>query len=57
VSISVGVVTPMVLKGSGLFRNAPSAFSQAGLAVLMGAAMMVSAYASSWFPLWVAEEF
>lgn len=42
VAIPIGVVTPMVFKGSGLFSTAPNPFSAAGLAVLTGAAVMIA---------------
>jgi hypothetical protein len=42
VAIPIGVVTPMIFKGSGLFSNAPSVFSTAGLAVLTGAVVMLA---------------
>lgn len=42
VAIPIGVVIPMIFKGSGLFSHAPSPSSAAGLAVLAGAAVMVA---------------
>jgi L-rhamnose-H+ transport protein len=39
--VSVGVILPMVIKGSGLFREAPNLTSSAGIAVLSGAAVML----------------
>ena len=41
VGVSVGVVTPMVFKGTGSFQNAPDAMSPAGLTVLFGVAVML----------------
>ncbi len=41
VAIAIGVVTPMILKASGAFANAPSPGSAAGLTVLTGATVMV----------------
>jgi len=38
VSVSVGVTTPMVLKGTGVFQSAAEVFSPAGLTVLGGVA-------------------
>ena len=40
--ISVGVTVPMVVKGSGLFSEAPSLNSAAGHAVLLGVAIMLA---------------
>lgn len=45
VAITIGVVTPMILKASGAFANAPSPGSAAGLTVLIGAAVMVAGVA------------
>jgi len=42
VAISVGVVTPMIFKASGVFQNAPSPSSTAGTIVLSGAAVMIA---------------
>jgi len=39
--VSVGVTLPMVVKGSGLFEQAPDLGSPAGLAVLAGVAVML----------------
>ncbi|MBV9036403.1 MAG: hypothetical protein JO182_18085 [Acidobacteriaceae bacterium] len=39
--VSVGVTLPMVIKGSGLFREAPSLKSSAGEVVLLGVAVML----------------
>jgi L-rhamnose-H+ transport protein len=39
--VSVGVILPMVIKGSGLFSGAPNVTSAAGIAVLTGAAIML----------------
>jgi L-rhamnose-H+ transport protein len=39
--MSVGVTIPMVIKGTGLFKNAPDITSQAGLIVLGGVAVML----------------
>lgn len=41
VGAAVGVITPMVFKGTGLFENAPDLLSSAGLLVLVGVAVMV----------------
>ncbi|HEX4489481.1 MAG TPA: L-rhamnose/proton symporter RhaT [Terriglobales bacterium] len=39
--VSVGVTVPMIVKGSGLFSEAPSLNSAAGKAVLVGVAIML----------------
>ncbi len=39
--VSVGAITPMIFKGSGLFKNAPDLTSPAGLAVCSSVAMML----------------
>lgn len=39
--LSLGVMTPMVFKASGLFRHAPDLFSAPGKIVLAGVAMML----------------
>jgi hypothetical protein len=39
--VSVGVTVPMIVKGSGLFRDAPNLISTAGKAVLVGVAIML----------------
>ena len=39
--VSIGVTLPMIVKGSGLFQNAPDLTSRAGLAVLAGVAVML----------------
>jgi L-rhamnose-H+ transport protein len=41
VGVSVGVTIPMVVKGSGLFREAPNLGSAAGRIVLVGVAVML----------------
>ena len=41
VGASVGVITPMVFKGSGAFEDASSVFSAAGLTVLTGVGVML----------------
>jgi len=41
VGVSFGVITPMVFKGSGLFKNAPDITSTAGITVLAGVAVMI----------------
>lgn len=41
--VSVGVTVPMIVKGSGLFSQAPSVGSPAGLTVLVGVAIMLVA--------------
>ena len=40
--VSIGVTLPMIVKGSGLFQNAPDPTSRAGLAVLAGVAVMLA---------------
>ena len=37
VGVSVGVIVPMIFKGSGQFANAPGFFSLAGTLVIVGA--------------------
>jgi hypothetical protein len=39
--VSLGAITPMVFKGSGLFKNAPDVGSAAGLTVCGGVALML----------------
>src|SRR5690606_6611706 len=39
--VSVGVTVPMLVKGSGLFADAPGLTSRAGLTVLAGVAVML----------------
>jgi L-rhamnose-H+ transport protein len=39
--VSIGVTLPMVVKGSGLFKQAPDLTSPAGLAVMAGVAVML----------------
>lgn len=39
--VSMGVTIPMIVKGSGLFQNAPGLGSPAGLTVLAGVAVML----------------
>lgn len=39
--MSVGIIAPMVLKGSGLFRNAPSLMSNAGIFIMLGLAVVI----------------
>ncbi len=39
--MSVGIIVPMVLKGSGLFRNAPSLMSNAGIFIMLGLAVVI----------------
>src|SRR6478735_1408087 len=34
--MSVGVIMPMIFKGSGMFNNAPGLFSPAGLVIMAG---------------------
>jgi L-rhamnose-H+ transport protein len=41
VSIALGVVVPLVFKGSGVFEKAPQVFSPAGLTILSGVAVML----------------
>ncbi|MGI6414998.1 MAG: L-rhamnose/proton symporter RhaT [Thermoguttaceae bacterium] len=40
--VSIGAITPMIFKGSGLFQSAPDLASPAGLAVCCAVAMMLS---------------
>lgn len=39
--MSVGIIVPMVLKGSGLFSNAPSLMSDAGIFIIAGLAVVI----------------
>jgi hypothetical protein len=39
--VSVGVVTPLLFKGTGLFKNAPDISSPAGLTVVIGVGVML----------------
>lgn len=39
--MSVGIIIPMVLKGSGLFSNAPSLMSDAGIFIMAGLAVVI----------------
>jgi L-rhamnose-H+ transport protein len=39
--VSIGVTLPMIVKGSGLFKDAPSVTSPAGLTVLAGVGVML----------------
>ncbi|MHB8972373.1 MAG: L-rhamnose/proton symporter RhaT [Pirellulaceae bacterium] len=39
--VSVGAITPMIFKGSGLFKNAPDLTSPAGMAVCIAVALML----------------
>ncbi len=41
--VSVGVLTPMIFKGSGVFKNAPGVLSPTGLTILGGVAVMLVA--------------
>ena len=41
IGASVGVITPMIFKASGIFSKAPSLSSQAGLTILFGVAVMI----------------
>jgi hypothetical protein len=41
IGAAVGVIVPMVVKGTGVFEDAPGVFSTAGLVVLLGAAVML----------------
>jgi len=43
--VSIGVTLPMIVKGSGLFREAPSVTSPAGRLVLLGVAVMLAGVA------------
>lgn len=45
--VSVGVTLPLVMKGSGLFHNAPDIASRAGLTILAGVAIMLIGVAFS----------
>jgi len=42
IASSVGVITPMIIKASGQFANAPNLASKAGITVLIGVAVMVA---------------
>jgi len=46
IGLPLGVLIPMLLKGSGSFADAPSPFSPAGLGLLAGAAVMLCAVAA-----------
>jgi len=39
--MSVGVIMPMIFKGSGLFKNAPELYSPAGMVIIAGLAVIV----------------
>jgi len=41
VGAAIGVITPMVVKASGVFQEAPGLISQAGVTVLLGTVVMV----------------
>ena len=41
VGASLGVITPMIFKGSGLFQQAPNITSTAGMTILLGVAVML----------------
>ncbi len=41
--VSVGVLTPMIFKGSGVFKDAPDVLSPTGLTILGGVAVMLIA--------------
>ena len=41
IGVSIGVILPMVVKGSGLFKDAPDIGSSAGTVVLAGVAVML----------------
>lgn len=43
VAIPLGIITPMILKGSGTFSDAPDPLSPSGIVVLLGAAITVYA--------------
>ncbi len=45
IAIPAGVITPMILKGSGVFADAPGPLSRSGLVILLGVAMMLAAVA------------
>jgi L-rhamnose-H+ transport protein len=47
--VAVGVTLPMLLKGAGVFRDAPDLQSQAGLVILLGVAViLVGVVFSTW---------
>ena len=39
--MSVGIIAPMVLKGSGLFRNAPDVMSKVGFFIILGLVVVI----------------
>lgn len=39
--MSVGVIMPMIFKGSGLFNNAPGLFSPAGIVIIVGLIVII----------------
>lgn len=43
--MSIGVIIPMIFKGSGLFNNAPNIFSTAGIVVLVGLLVIIAGIA------------
>ena len=43
IAIPAGVLTPMILKGSGAFANSPGPFSRSGLVIILGVVMMLVA--------------
>ena len=43
IAIPAGVLTPMILKGSGTFANSPGPFSRSGLVIILGVVMMLIA--------------
>ncbi len=43
IAIPAGVITPMILKGSGVFANSPGPLSRSGLVILLGVAIMLAA--------------
>ena len=45
ITIPIGVVTPMILKGSGEFAHAPDPLSRGGLVILAGVVLMLAAVA------------
>jgi len=42
IGVSVGVITPLIFKGSGLFSHAPDVFSPAGYAIMTGIVVMLA---------------
>ncbi|MDD5509169.1 MAG: L-rhamnose/proton symporter RhaT [Bacteroidales bacterium] len=40
--MSVGIIVPLILKGSGLFTNAPDVFSRPGLLIMIGLLVVIA---------------